>query len=460
MRQLANVSKSRENTPSNPSHRKSANVNTQRLIEHARSRFAVFQRNARLYLLNSVLGGLSFSVYSLFFNLYILARGYPKDYLGFLAALPSMVALVAAVPMGVVSDRIGRKRSMVWGTLGALAGVVAVAWSGDAATIALGVIVMGASNELFNVSAAPFMMENSGESERTALFSTSAGLATLAGFAGSLVGGQLPRLMSRLFTLTPDSANAYAAALLASSLLMAFSLPPLLWMHEAPRRRRPVNWARPNARLLAQRLKDAWRTVRFAPVTALRGMRHRNLVVKLLLPEAVIGLGAPFLIPYMNVFFREQHHVSDEWLGLIFAISSIMTGLAMLGTPLLSRRLGLIGAVVATRVASLPFLLLLGFVPWLPVAVIGFLARGALMNMAWPLYNAFTMARVAEGERATVSALASLTNNIGWSICPYLSGLIQARWGFSPLFILTGFFYALSFTLTYWFFGRGRPSNE
>jgi hypothetical protein len=32
------------------------------------------------------------------------------------------------------------------------------------------------------------------------------GLSTLAGFAGSLIGGQLPRLMSNTFALTPDSA--------------------------------------------------------------------------------------------------------------------------------------------------------------------------------------------------------------------------------------------------------------
>jgi predicted MFS family arabinose efflux permease len=92
------------------------------------------------------------------------------------------------------------------------------------------------------------------------------------------------------------------------------------------------------------------------------------------------------------------------------------------------------------------------------VAVIGFLARAMLMNMAWPLYNAYTMERVASGERATVSALASLTNNIGWAILPYLSGIVQQNWGFSPLFILTSVFYTSSFTLTYWFFGRANPS--
>ena len=67
------------------------------------------------------------------------------------------------------------------------------------------------------------------------------------------------------------------------------------------------------------------------------------------------------------------------------------------------------------------------------------------------------MERIAEDERATVSALVSVTSNIGWSVGPYLSGIVQERWGFSPLFIMTGIFYSLSFVLTYWFFGRVKP---
>ena len=87
------------------------------MIQRAQSYATVFQRNARLYLLNSILVGLSFSVFALLFNLYILARGYPKDFLGLLSALPSAVALVAAVPMGLLSDRVGRRQAMLWGTL-------------------------------------------------------------------------------------------------------------------------------------------------------------------------------------------------------------------------------------------------------------------------------------------------------------------------------------------------------
>ena len=97
------------------------------MIQRAQSYASVFQRNARLYLLNSILVGLSYSVFALLFNLYILARGYPKDFLGLLSALPSAVALVAAVPMGMLSDRIGHRliaETVAWAQGRGLPGVM------------------------------------------------------------------------------------------------------------------------------------------------------------------------------------------------------------------------------------------------------------------------------------------------------------------------------------------------
>jgi MFS family permease len=434
-------------------------VNAKEWIGRAQAYATIFRRNARLYLLNSILAGLSFSVYSLFFNLYILARGYPKDFLGLLSSLPSAVALFAAVPLGLLSDRIGRRKAMLWGTLGAIVAIAVIVWGASPAVLIAAVILLGMSNELFNVSASPFMMENSGERERTALFSASFGFNTLAGFAGSLVGGQLPRFMSGTLSLTPDTAPAYGAALLISPALNVLAMLPLLWMREPPR---PVQtshgWAWPNVRLIGLFIEDVWTRVKAAPVIAWRGMIHRQVIVKLLLPNAIISIGAALLIPYMNVFFRERHHVPDETLGVIFALSSVVTGVATLAAPLLARRFGKVRSVALAQAASLPFLLTIGFAPSLALAAMAFWARGALMNMGGPLYSAFMMEQVAEGERATVNAFASVTWNVGWAICPYLSGVVQERWGFNPLFVATAALYGLASVLTYWFFAASEPS--
>ncbi len=430
-------------------------MNTPGLIEHLQAQARLFQRNAWLYLLNSILVGLSFSIYSLFFNLYILARGYPKDFLGFLSALPSAVALIAAIPLGMFSDRIGRRKAMVLGTLGATVAAVVIASGANPVLLVVAVVVLGMSNELFNISAAPFMMENSSARERTMLFSASFGLSSLSGFVGSLVGGQLPRLMSSVFVLTLDSAPAYGAALLISPALNLLAMFPLLWMREASRPTWNPRWVVPNVRLMSLAVEDIWRQFKAAPVLTWRGLRHKQVIVRLLLPNAIISIGAALLIPYMNVFFRERHHVPDGTLGVIFAWSSVVTGVATLAAPLLARRWGKIRSVALAQAASLPFLLIIGFAPSLPLAVLAFWFRGALMNLGGPIYNAFMMEHVAEGERATVNAFASVTWNLGWAVCPYLSGVIQQRWGFSPLFVTTSVLYGLAAALTYAFFAAG-----
>ncbi len=430
-------------------------MNTPSLIEPIQALARLFQRNAWLYLLNSILVGTSFSIYSLFFNLYILARGYPKDFLGFLSALPSAVALIAAIPLGMFSDRIGRRKAMIGGTLGAILAIVGIASGTNSALLVVAVVVLGMGNELFNISAAPFMMENSSERERTLLFSTSFGLSALSGFAGSLVGGQLPRWMSSVFVLTLDTAPAYGAALLISPALNLLAMFPLLWMREAARPTWNLRLVVPNARLVTLAAEDIWRQFKAAPVLTWRGLYHRQVIVKLLAPNVLISVGAALLIPYMNVFFRERHHVPDGTLGVIFALSSVVTGVATLAAPLLAQRWGKIRSVALAQAASLPFLLIIGFAPSLPLAVLAFWFRGALMNLGGPIYNAFTMEHVAKDERATVNAFSSVTWNIGWAVCPYLSGLVQQKWGFGPLFVMTSVLYGLAAALTYVFFAAG-----
>jgi predicted MFS family arabinose efflux permease len=48
----------------------------------------------------------------------------------------------------------------------------------------------------------------------------------------------------------------------------------------------------------------------------------------------------------------------------------------------------------------------------------------------------------------------NLAWNIGWAVGPYVSGVVQDRYGFTPLFIATGVLYAIANFLT-WSFFRG-----
>jgi len=391
-----------------------------------------FSRDARLFLLATVIGGITFTGFQLFFNIYLRSRGFDLDFIGALNAIPSGAALLAGVPMGMLSDRIGPRRAMLAGlglaTLAASALVTArtpfvmIVMSG----------VMGIANSLYYLSMAPFMMRASSDKERTMLFSLNFGLMTISGAVGSLLAGQLPAWFARWLGVPPGSPATYQAVLLASALTGGLALIPIWLIREA-------RWPGPR---------------RTAPV-GLREVRRllRRSVLRMALPSFIIGFGAAILIPYLNLFFKETFAISDGQLGLVFSLSAAVTGLASLVGPRIAERLGSkIKAVVATQGTSILFLLVMGFAPAYWMAAAAFLIRGALMNMSNPLYSTFTMEQMPERERGTVNSMLQLTWEVGWTVGPYLSGVVQARYGFAPLFVSTAALYSLAVGVTWLFF--------
>jgi predicted MFS family arabinose efflux permease len=174
--------------------------------------------------------------------------------------------------------------------------------------------------------------------------------------------------------------------------------------------------------------------------------------VKMAAPNVLIGFGAAILIPYMNVFFKDQFAISDKLLGTMFSLSSLMIGVGSLIGPRLALRLGgKVRAVALTQFSSLVFLMVIGFSPLYWLAAIGFLMRTMLMNMAQPLYSAFCMEQVPERDQGVVNSVLNMSWQVGWSVGPYISGLVQENYGFTPLFLATGGLYLLAI-LTLWMF--------
>jgi MFS family permease len=400
-----------------------------------------FSKPARLFMLATLMDGIVFSGWSLFFNFYILERGFDRNFLGMVNAAPSVAALLLGILMGQLSDRLGRKRAMLLGV-----GVAVVCMGMEVTVLQPSWILFfaflgGAAHTLYFLSQAPFMMKVSNPQNRTLLFSLNFGLVTLSGAVGSLFAGQLPALFGDLLGVPARSAGAYQAVLLMSVALSMLTLIPLALIKEpavrvdpdVPRQPRPSVWK----------------------------VLSRPLTLKLSTPNLLIGFGAAILMPYMNLFFSERHAVNDQTLGVLFSISALLTGIGSIIGPRLAGNLGSkIKAVVFTQAGSLLFLLLMGFSPFLGVVVLSFLARGALMNMAVPLYSAFAMEQVAEREQGTVNSVKELAWQVGWAVGPYISGLVQQAYGFTPLFVATGILYASAIALTWLFFGKRDDQPE
>ncbi|MEK6574528.1 MAG: MFS transporter, partial [Chloroflexota bacterium] len=134
------------------------------------SRLPAFERNAWLFLASVIIGGVSFSIYQLYFNLYVLSLGMGKEFLGVLSAIPSGVILILGLPLGVLADRMGRRTSLLLGNLGSTVAIAILVASASPLIMAAGSLLLGISQAIFLLSVAPFIMHVSKEQTRTTLF--------------------------------------------------------------------------------------------------------------------------------------------------------------------------------------------------------------------------------------------------------------------------------------------------
>jgi MFS family permease len=389
-------------------------------------------------LLNVVIVGAAMGVFRLLFNFYVLSLGYNEALLGSLITISSLTALLAALPMGYLADLIGRKNSLlISGALMSASIAVIVFWPSQWVLYAMNV-VSGLGQSLAAVTMAPFLMENSGEQERTYLFSFSSGLLMAMASVGNWIGGYLPTWIGTTRGVAAVSSEAYAGALMVVSLTVAVGLIPL-------------------ALLRTPRLQRSEQSV-FAPLNY--ASKHPSLLGKLILPMLITSIGAGLIMPFMNVFFRQVHHQPDPVIGSLFAWGSLAMGVGLLLAPPLADRMGKIQLVVLTQTLSIPFLIILGFSPLFWMSTIAYYIRLALMNMSGPVYQTFVMEHVEPSARATVASLVSMAWNFGWAFSPTISGYLQVQYGFGLHFLGTIVLYTIS-TITYYaFFLRGKSRSK
>jgi MFS family permease len=392
-----------------------------------------FSRNVKLYLVGTILRSLTFGVFELLFNLYLISLGFDAAFIGLANTSLGISSLIFSLPAGLIADRVGRKRAMIVGFLGIVLVRVVVSVFGQGWAILAAFVLYGALAPLFFASIAPFLTENSTPEQRSTLFTLDSALMNLGWFVSMTVGGYLPGWIALLLHTDPEGALAYRSVMLLASGAMLFGLVPVLLLKS------PAAPTRPRVR---------------AALHIGRHFSNPRLLLKLALPRLLFAFGAGLVFPFLNVFFKQRFDVSDATLGWILGITSAMAVPTMLLGGPVADRLGKIQTVLYARTVSTPLLLVIGLMPSLPFAVAAHWLRSGFMRVGQPLYMSFAMDRLPERERATGASLLTMSWDAGWSTAPLLSGLVQVRTGFVPLFVAATGLYTLALVAVYGFFVR------
>ncbi|MGC8606341.1 MAG: MFS transporter [Vulcanisaeta sp.] len=180
------------------------------------------------------------------------------------------------------------------------------------------------------------------------------------------------------------------------------------------------------------------------------GRLRSSWLIKRLLPEALIGLGAGVIIPLFSLWFYLKFHINIASLGIVYAISNATLALGTLMAPTISRLLrSRVISVVTLEGLATVVLAIMPLIYDLPLLLALFIIRNTLMNMANPLLTSLINELVPREERGRVFGIWNMISSIPRAVGPGIGGyLMDIGYLDLPLYI-TSVLYAIAVVLFY-----------
>jgi len=355
---------------------------------------------------------------------WLVTVGFTAVQAGLLISAQGIAVVLTSIPLGIISDIYGRKKLLILGNLAGAAALLVFALTTNfsyliSASVALG-FAEGASVTTWNA----LLADLTDNSNRNKVFSRSFIMINVTTGIGLVLPGAFPALQS-LTGLTNYTMHRETLLILG----LASFISPLMFYVLLRNHRETHN-----------------------PERRWSGLTNKGTLAKLGFVASTIGFGAGFIIPLVGAWFYYRFNVSDNYSGPILAFSNILIGFSAYASPRLATKFGQMRAIILVTGSSMLFMLSMAFIPIFALAAGVYIVRSALMNMAGPLMDSFSMSIFPAEQRGLVSALSNITFRLPNSLSTYLGGLILGLGLLQlPFFIATAF-YITGLTAFYIFF--------
>lgn len=376
-------------------------------------------------LVHSSVFGLALSIADMLFNFYLVSLGYTTSTAGLFSTVSRAAGMLLGIPLGMMIDRLGARRSILIGLL-----VYGVGWGLMLQFTSLWVMVpiqfmIGGAYILTSTAVTPLLAGVTHDGQRAMIFGWNASAALAVGLAGSALGGVLPGLAAGLIQVGPQDTAAYRLALTAVIGLSVAAMLPVIGRMPA---------------LAAERLAGA-------PPAPELPLPMRTLA-RFGVAGLMLGLAGGAILPFQNLFFRNAFGMGDAAVGVVLAWAALSMGVGgLLGAPV-ARRLGLRRSAALLRLGATPAMLLM-LAPAIIPAAAGFFLRGLFVAASFPLNDALVIRATPARQRGIATSMMSVLWAGGWAGAAWVSGVVQERWGFAPAIIFAAAAYLLSAAAIY-----------
>ena len=400
-----------------------------------------FNPQARLFFI--VLIGMCFvvdGVYTVLLNLYMLRLDYGTEFIGLVNAAGLLTFACVSLPAGILGSRLSTTLLMKAGAAISVFGGLLLPQAellppGPREVWLVGLYALMLSGfSLFFVNGAPYLLNVVDTALKHRAFALKTAGWSLAGFAGSLLGGVLPGIIAAPLGATLAQPAPYRLTLTLAGVVMALAALCLLRVRPLPREPEPAAEEMPPA-------KSGNRLGLTGPVFMLIGIMTFIRLFQV--------AGTATAMVYFNVYMDQQLAVSTALIGAIAAVGRLTGVPTALLTPSLIERWGIVKVVLWSSLLTALFLLPMALVEHWLAAAIGFIGTLALTSVRYASFVVYILDLVPKAQQPIMAGSGEMAAGLSFAMMALGGGLLLTAFAFRDLFLL-GTFTALIGTALFW----------
>ncbi len=352
--------------------------------------------------------------------------------IGLLIGVFGLVPSLVAIPLGIISDRKGRKWPLILGSLGVAPSMIVFALTTELSYLLLSAVLLGLAEAASLATWNAIIADQTNLHNRDRAFSLSFIVGNLFTGIGLAIPYAFPTLQR---ILSVDSTTIYRDFMTFFSLLSLMT---------------------PAAFVILLR---GYAEVNRATGPKQKSGRDMRLLAKFSGFNGLIGLGAGFIIPLIPTWLLLKFAVTPQYSGPLLAVSNITIAFSSIGSARIAKVYGPVRSIVLTTGTSTIFMVSLAYVPDPLLAASLYIIRAGLMNMAGPLLDSYLIGIISAEQRGLASAINSIVWRLPNSISTVVGGILLDQGRFDVPFLLATGFYVTAIALFYWNFRNIRPQT-
>ena len=377
-------------------------------------------------------------------NLYLLRLGYGTEFIGLVNAAGLLTFAFVSLPAGILGSRlsnsllmkIGAAISVVGGLLVPQAEMLPTGLREGWLVFFYALMLVGFS--FFFVNGLPYLINVVDTEYKHRAFALKTAAWSLAGFAGSLVGGVLPGFIATLNATTLADPAPYRSTLIVAGGILALSALGTLLIRPLPKAAKPVT------------------TDSLAP--AARQINWKTSIIVLVAMMTLIRLfqvaGSATALVYFNVYMDQQLLVSTAMIGTIAAVGRLTGVPTALLTPWLIQRWGIVRVVIWGSLLAAICLLPMALIEHWLAAAIGFIGTLALTSVRYASFVVYILDLVPKSHQAIMAGSGEMAAGLSFAVMALGGGLLVSLFAFRDLFLLGALFSCIG-TVFFWLHVRG-----